>query len=335
MAQVAAVLGRYGYPVSERRLRDWVRKGLLPPLSQRGRGRGQGKVYYWPQRDIIRQARVIGELLAWRGRADVLPLMLWMLGYCVAVEDARTVLLHILQMRLEALTGGIATDDRDDQDNLEKLEDHLSALATMVGRGRSAAPKGSAQWPGVVREEAAELVLNVHANPHYAPSSVVVEDLRHALQRAGGDAGGDRTPDGEVDTATWMRVIAFVQAYMGSLHRRQEAVARATEAEMHQVQADMLALVGAARALLEPALGGHPSWAETKYNSLANIGVVVVPMLLSLRQDGHGHWVDLAAGILKALGTPRIVAALWQQDTATLAAAFAAFRPAIEELLGG
>jgi hypothetical protein len=45
--QLVAELQSRGYHATERQLRDWRAKGLLPPLDLRSRGRGLGISRHW------------------------------------------------------------------------------------------------------------------------------------------------------------------------------------------------------------------------------------------------------------------------------------------------
>lgn len=80
---------RLGYPLSARKLTDWVQKGLLPPLQQRGRGRGLGKEYFWPDREVVAQAVVVSSYLAWTNRTDDTLLLTWFAGFPVSLDRVR------------------------------------------------------------------------------------------------------------------------------------------------------------------------------------------------------------------------------------------------------
>jgi len=85
------VCTRLGYPLSSRKLTDWVRKGLLPPLKQHGRGQGMGKEYFWPSRAVIAQAVVVSEYLSWTNRSDDTLLLTWFAGYSVPLDQVRRI----------------------------------------------------------------------------------------------------------------------------------------------------------------------------------------------------------------------------------------------------
>src|SRR5437879_645164 len=48
-----------GCPTSKRWILECVRKRLLPALSERGKGQGKGKVYFWDNPAIVEQAVAI------------------------------------------------------------------------------------------------------------------------------------------------------------------------------------------------------------------------------------------------------------------------------------
>ena len=85
------VCTRLGYPISSRKLTDWVRKGLLPPLEQHGKGQGMGKEYFWPNRAVIAQAVVVSEYLSWTNRSDNTLLLTWFAGYPVPLDQVRRI----------------------------------------------------------------------------------------------------------------------------------------------------------------------------------------------------------------------------------------------------
>lgn len=97
------VCNRLGYPISHRKLTDWVQKGLLPPLQQRGRGRGQGKEYFWPDREVVAQAVVVSNYLAWSNRTEDTLLLTWFAGFPVSLDRVRTLWSRMQSRGISAL----------------------------------------------------------------------------------------------------------------------------------------------------------------------------------------------------------------------------------------
>jgi hypothetical protein len=80
--QLVAELEARGYHVTERQLRDWRAKGLLPPLDLRSQGRGLGVVRYWKGKErILSRAMTVCDFLDRNGRAKWALLGLWFAGY--------------------------------------------------------------------------------------------------------------------------------------------------------------------------------------------------------------------------------------------------------------
>lgn len=61
--ELSTALGEIGLGVSTRTLKDWRRRGLLPPLTKLSRGRGQGIERRWTSPTILTRAAVARSLL--------------------------------------------------------------------------------------------------------------------------------------------------------------------------------------------------------------------------------------------------------------------------------
>ena len=75
----------------------WRQKGLLPPLTHEGLGRGKGLIYYWKESDILSQAIAAHFLLGKKARIKPALLNLWLAGYNVNEGLARTEWLQQLE----------------------------------------------------------------------------------------------------------------------------------------------------------------------------------------------------------------------------------------------
>ncbi|MHB9129873.1 MAG: hypothetical protein ACYDBB_02130 [Armatimonadota bacterium] len=111
-------LGNAGYPVTKRRMIDWIEKGLLPPQKSQGLGRGKGKLYYWSQPDILQHAMTTYELLEGYGRVKGAYLPLWLFGYTVPVKKVKDKLIEAL-----AWINDLSKENRDGLTFEDKLDD--------------------------------------------------------------------------------------------------------------------------------------------------------------------------------------------------------------------
>ena len=109
-AQLVAELQERGYHVTERQLRDWRAKGLLPRLHRRSQGRGLGILRYWEDNEVIlSQAMAVCDLLQRNGRTKWVPLGLWFARECDPRNLARDGLLTAAQAQssLAAIISGM------------------------------------------------------------------------------------------------------------------------------------------------------------------------------------------------------------------------------------
>jgi len=108
--QLVAELQERGYHVTERQLRDWRAKGLLPRLHRRSQGRGLGILRYWEDNEVIlSQAMAVCDLLQRNGRTKWVPLGLWFARECDPRNLARDGLLTAAQAQssLAAIISGM------------------------------------------------------------------------------------------------------------------------------------------------------------------------------------------------------------------------------------
>jgi hypothetical protein len=149
-----AELGRLGCLVTERTLRSWRTKGLLPPLKPRGRGRGRGKENYWQSPKIIEQAAVVDELMKRNIPNDEARLIIWLLGFSVKADRVREAWLSCLgklKIKLELKRTGIVKRRGSE---FAAIEDELSALTAKF------VPKLAAQF-GLDRHQSAEILISL------------------------------------------------------------------------------------------------------------------------------------------------------------------------------
>jgi hypothetical protein len=128
--QLVAELQERGYHVTERQVRDWRAKGLLPPLNSRSRGRGLGVLRYWEGNEIIlSQAIAVCDLLDRNGRTKWVPLGLWFAGFEVNLGTARMLWLESLARTRKDWLGTALSK--------EECEDALGGLCPRLAKGLS------------------------------------------------------------------------------------------------------------------------------------------------------------------------------------------------------
>lgn len=287
LSYVAKVLQRAGYPITERQLRNWVDKEMLPHPTSRGLGRGKGKVYFWTQRTIIKQAATVWELLCWYGRMHPIPFMLWLLGHDMPLSVVRQALLRWVEGGRDQLLEGI------DPQDAEQVADRLSSLAVQAHQRRK---RGAAARSRAAQEELLELYLNVQFNPQYQPSESV---LGHLAQEMSITNQSNLIEQGETPLSPEVRMelaqgmLRFLQQFM-SQARLSQALTTASDEQLQQVQKEFGRMLHVVCRLLAYHFREQDYWLEVKYNALHNLGRYVVPWMLALRREGYGHWIDQA-----------------------------------------
>jgi len=88
---LAKVLSELGCPVSRRRLTDWVRKGLLPPMQRTRRpdGTRRGAFYCWTDQRVVLQAVTLWACLTEHHRTDSAMLGTWFLGFSYPLDHMK------------------------------------------------------------------------------------------------------------------------------------------------------------------------------------------------------------------------------------------------------
>jgi hypothetical protein len=85
--QVIDELAKTGRHIEPRTLTDWRSRGLLPKLTDRGRGHGKGKGYFWADDNILDRVALVADLPSWE--TDRTILALWFCGFEVSPEQMR------------------------------------------------------------------------------------------------------------------------------------------------------------------------------------------------------------------------------------------------------
>lgn len=90
-AELIQALKDRGYgQVNARVLTSWRAKGLLPPLTKRGKGQGRGTDEAWDEAEILERAIAIYEFMLEHRRAETALLKLWFAGFDVDPKLVRS-----------------------------------------------------------------------------------------------------------------------------------------------------------------------------------------------------------------------------------------------------
>lgn len=295
VSELADALTQLGYPTTKRRLIDWMQKGLLPHPVQRGRGRGSGALYSWPQPDIVRRAVDVAELLTWYGRVRGLYLPLWLLGHDVPLDLVRTKLLARLDAALAGRERAVPKGG-----DLRDLVSDLAWDAVENWRGPSV------PFPTA----AVEALLAPILDPGHPPDNLGLEALMAALAALG--------PAGAPAPGAIQQGLDFVRGHL-SLPEVRDLVATASADELARAHTDLRLASAALRSLL-PLLPEVPEWVAIRF--LVHLGYWGVLLDLALRRAGQGERVDAVLASItdfccRALTNPQLRAAARERLSAS------------------
>lgn len=290
-SHVIAVLTHAGYSgITERWLIFLRQKKLLPPLQQRGKGRGSGAYYCWTEPEIIKRMAIIYQLLPMGCHVSSAYLPLWLLGYDVPLDIIRAQLLKWAEGDMFRLTQGKV--DPDEIDDL--LGDWIDRDAAKSHRSRRETPPVSF---GVV-QEVIQPALNVLANRRYKLNKTAVKKLLKRAQELNGQKEASSTGYSAMwrqpEMIDWiLKAASFVQEHL-SVHALHNAIATATDDELRQAQSDFSTIVEFLRLAPLDKMEDNAIWAEYPFRLLAALGCLTVAGSLALRHGGHGTYVDQA-----------------------------------------
>lgn len=260
-------LNELGYPITKRRLTDWVHKGLLPSPRARGRGQARGKVYRWEEPDILHRAIDVAELLKWHRRAADLFLPLWVLGYDAPFPEVQAALRRLVDGLDSGLNAAIPfRGDRSDlvSDFLVNAEEQLQGQPDTLPLPLIAA------------------FLHAFIDPATRDWGLLLEDVSNTL--TSGEAEQGAWPEAGGVTA----VAAFIRDQLSVL-RLQKAVERATDTDLALVHRDLRTVMHSARAVASVGMDIEPGMLIRLLLAIGSWGAV---MDLALRRGGHDEMVD-------------------------------------------
>jgi hypothetical protein len=283
--QLVAQLQSRSYRVTERQIRDWRAKKLLPPLNSRSQGRGLGVVHYWKDNErILSRAMTVCDFLDRNGRVKGALLGLWFAGYEVKLETVRKLWLESLaRTRKEWLGNAISK---------EECEDALCDLSH-----RLAKCLGCEAWARELDLDRRKLepllheTLNVCFNP--MPEIAVddeVADAARSIIFPRTDPAARSELMGRDDLE---RGLAFLHTNL-SIDARRRLISAATNEELRNAHNRWCSILEIIRLLTSNANGGSTSYDLTPIGRQAAIqfGGLCIFALLLVDRNGKGQWVD-------------------------------------------
>lgn len=256
-----------GYPITKRRLTDWVHKGLLPSPRARGRGQGRGKVYRWVEPDILHRAIDVAELLQWHRRAVDLFLPLWVLGYDVPSPEARA--------GLRRLVDGL-------DDGLDAAIPRFGDRSDLVSDLLVTAEAQLANQPNPLPGKLISAFLHAFIDPATRDWALILEDLGNALTSA------EREDAAWLETGNATGAAAFIRDQV-SVPRLQAAIAKATDGDLALIHRDLRTVTQSARAVASVGMEIEPGMLIRILVTIGSWGAVVD---LALRRGNQGEMVD-------------------------------------------
>lgn len=283
---LTAEMQRLDYPVTKRRLIDWVQKELLPHPMPRGRGRGPGMIYEWHEPDILHRAIDVFELLAWHRRAKDVVLPLWALGYAMPLDRVRP------ELHRRADTFAVLIDQA-----IPVGGDRADLVSDLVFETEARFQ----DHPAACLIPVLEALLHAIVNPQTSQWSWIVDDLLVAI---GADVHGLTGWPGE---DRLVALVAVVREQF-SADRLRTIVAEASDGELARVQDDLRQCMQSARAVAS----FHPYLHQLALpHPIAALSVTTGIIDLAARRGGYGAVIDrlvenVVAGCRQVLTDPRL-----------------------------
>lgn len=283
---LTAEMQHLDYPVTKRRLIDWVQKGLLPHPTPRGRGRGSGKIYEWHEPDILHRAIDVFELLEWHRRANNIVLPLWALGYATPLDRVRP--------ELQRWADGLAI-------MIDQAIPFRGDRADLVSDLIFESEARFHDHPAAFLMPVMEALLHAILNPQTSHWSWIVDDLRAAIAA---NEDGLRAWPGEDRLVELVAVVReqFSADQLGTI------VVEASDSELAWVQDDLRQCVQSVRAVASL----HPDLDDFAIPHLiAAFSVLAGIIDLAARRGGYGGAVDrlvvnIVGGCRRMLTDPRL-----------------------------
>ena len=284
---LVAELQERGYHVTERQVRDWRAKGLLPPLNSRSRGRGLGVLRYWESNEIIlSQAVAVSELLDRNGRTKWIPLALWFAGFEVNLGTVRTLWLETLARTRKEWLGTALSK--------EECEDAIGGLCPRLAKGLSDQPWArNARLPWTRLEPLLVEVLNAFFNPHPDAEIAIDKQLADTARILMYHNRADRECSefvGESELEEW---LDFIRRNF-SVSAMREIIAAATDDDLKMTHHRWRSMLELFRLLGANSSGGAVSddLRQLGRRATFQFGGLCIFGLLLLHRNGKGQLLD-------------------------------------------
>ena len=285
--QLVAELRDRGYHVTERQLRDWRAKGLLPPLSSRSQGRGSGVLRYWEGKEIIlSQAIAVSDLLDSNGRTKWVPLGLWFAGFEVNLGTIRTLWLESLARTRKEWIGTALSK--------EECEDALGGLCPRLAKGLSDQSWArDADLPWTRLEPLLFEVLNAFFNPHPDAEIAIDEQLADTARALMYHNRADREGSEFVSEPALEEWLDFIHQNF-SICAMREIIAVATDDDLTIAHNRWRSVLELFKRLCANASGGTLSddLRQLGRRAAFQFGGLCIFGLLLLHRNGKGQLLD-------------------------------------------
>lgn len=283
--------------MSLRQLRAFRQEGLLPPLKEGTKAGTNKREYTWTERDIVKQAAVLHDILEEHSsRHKELLILLWLMGYTVPFERVQPLFLRMYE-------GGVASLTPTEAD-----EGDVFVLFWRIIRRWKYDPRPSSltkQYGVVNAERFGELWLSMLANADFQIDEVVLDSLSAGASDQVVTFNGKPIVAQPLEAEDVARVQQWAERIRAviALPVLLETMQRATEEEWQCALTGYRAainLLGAFARLGSRFMpdAGLPGWFLWRMLGLS--GGIGIPVLLSMRQQGYGHLLEI--GLKKAQG---------------------------------
>lgn len=278
--------------MSKRVLTDWRQRHYLPRLRSKGLGRGQGKVYFWADDDVIVRAALVDELINEGFTGTKINMVLWLLGHDVPLYLIRERLQTGLDRFERTLTGG----KRGAGEIEDQIGQFTSDYFSIAKRLKNRYPE--LQLPTDGSQEELEMFSNLLANPHYdlhdtpfqEGARAAAERLRRDEEEGGTGAQGPIKSDDEL-RAQWDLFRQLI-----SLPKLKAALAWAGDVELLKARADVYGIFTSAGKLLSEVPEAE-QLKPMRLNAVYMLGSAMVLIDLSVRHSGLTAMLE--SGLMK------------------------------------
>jgi hypothetical protein len=287
--QLVAELQDRGYHVTERQLRDWRAKGLLPPLSRRSQGRGLGVLRYWEDRGrILSRAIAVCDLLDRNGRTKWVPLRLWFAGFEMNVASVRALWLESLACTSKEWIGTALSK--------EECEDAIGVLCPRLAKGLADQSWArNAQLPWMRLEPLLFEALNAFFNAHPDAEIAIDEQLADTVRALMCHDVANRERAEFISEPELEKWLDFIRRNF-SISAMRKIIAEATDDDLTRAHnrwrtvLQLFTLLGVANAsggTLSDDMRHFGRRAAFQFGGLCLFG------LLLLQRNGRGQFLDL------------------------------------------